>query len=72
MISSEYVGKTVEILSEGKVSEDDVDAADKSKQMGRTRTNKKVYFVCDEDTSGKLLDVKINNSVSVTLGGEPV
>ena len=72
MISSEYVGKTVEILSEGKVSEDDADAADKSKQMGRTRTNKKVYFVCDEDTSGKLLDVKINNSVSVTLGGEPV
>ena len=71
-ISSEYIGKTVEILSEGRVSDEDEDAVDKTKQMGRTRTNKKVYFVGDDDTSGKILHAKINNSVSVTLGGEIV
>ncbi len=68
-ISAGYIGRTVEILSEGSAANDE-EASDKTKQVGRTRTNKKVYFSSDEDTEGKLLDVKINNSVSVTLGGE--
>lgn len=69
-ISAQYVGKTVEILSEGRASDEEAPVADSSKQMGRTRTNKKVYFDCEDNTSGKMLNVKINNSVSVTLGGE--
>ncbi len=68
-ISKQYISKEVEILSEGYVSEDE-DCADNTKQVGRTRTNKKVYFNSDDDTSGKLLKAKITNSVSVTLGGE--
>lgn len=71
-ISAGYVGKTVEVLSEGYVSDDDEDAVDKSKQVGKTRTNKKVYFECEEDTKSKLLNVEVNNSVSVTLGGNIV
>lgn len=69
-ISAEYVGKRVEILSEGFACDDETGITDKTKQMGRTRTNKKVYFTCKEDTNGKILEAKINNSVSVTLGGE--
>lgn len=70
-ISAGYIGKTVEILSEGKVSEDD-ENADKTKQVGRTRTNKKVYFASDENTEGKLINTIITDSVSVTLSGKPV
>ncbi len=71
-ISKDYLGKTVEVLSEGYCRADDEDNADTTKQVGRTRTNKKVYFTADNDTDGKMLNVKINNSVSVTLGGEIV
>lgn len=74
-ISAGYVGKTVEVLSEGKVSADNTDDAEIAfengvKQVGKTRTNKKVYFVSDENTQGKLINTKITKSVSVTLGGE--
>lgn len=70
-ISREYVGKTVEILSEGFVGESEDDVGHGShRQMGRTGTNKKVYFSCEQDTKGKILNARITNSVSVTLGGE--
>lgn len=71
-ISANYVGKTVEILSEGRVGADDdaSPSSDPMRQVGRTRTNKKVYFTADNDTNGQLLQARITNSVSVTLGGE--
>lgn len=74
-ISAGYVGKTVEVLSEGRVMGDNdedknISFADGIKQVGKTRTNKKVYFTSDEDTEGKLVKTKITRSVSVTLGGE--
>ncbi len=73
-ISAEYVGKTAEILCEGAVSRSDEYSAEHEglRQVGKTSTNKKVYFSCDEDMSGKIVTAKITSSVSVTLGGELV
>ncbi len=50
-INSEYVGKSVEILVEGK---------QKGRWKGRTRTNKLVFFDSNEDLLGKLVDVFID------------
>ena len=73
-ISRDYIGKTVEILSEGFCAQDDEEcsAKDPLLQVGRTRTNKKVYFSCEEDTQGKLLQMDITNSATVTLNGKVV
>lgn len=50
-INSEYVGKSVEILVEGK---------QKGRWKARTRTNKLVFFDSSEDLLGKLVDVHID------------
>ncbi len=74
-ISRDYIGKTVEILSEGFCAQDEEEAhsaKDPLLQVGRTRTNKKVYFSCEEDTQGKLLQMDITNSATVTLNGKVV
>ncbi|MGL5642070.1 MAG: MiaB/RimO family radical SAM methylthiotransferase, partial [Paraclostridium sp.] len=63
-ISDSYVGKTVEVLVEGKSKTDD------NKFTGRTRQNKLVNFQCDrEDIIGTLVNVKIIESKTFSLNG---
>jgi len=61
-ISSSYIGKRVEVLSEG-MNDDGV-------YVGKTRTNKKVFFENGCNTYGKLVTVEITDSVSVALKGK--
>ena len=61
-ISDSYIGKKVEILSEGLNSD--------GACVGKTRTNKKVFFDDTQNTYGKLVTVEITNSVSVALKGK--
>ena len=63
-ISDSYVGKTVEVLVEGKSKTDD------NRYTGRTRQNKLVNFECDNDEIiGKLVNVKITESKTFSLNG---
>ena len=61
-----YDGRTVEVLVE------DYSKNDKYKLMGRTRTGKLVNFTGDENSIGKLTDVKITQALSFSLNGESV
>lgn len=66
-ISASYVGKTVEVLVEGKSKTDD------TKFTGRTRQNKLVNFTVknpEADLLGKLMDVKITEATTFSLVGE--
>ncbi len=68
-LNKEYVGKTVEVLIEGKSKTDD------SKFTGRTRQNKLVNFTVknpEENLVGKLMDVKISSATTFSLVGEEV
>ena len=63
-ISDSYVGKTVEVLVEGKSKTDD------NRYTGRTRQNKLVNFECDSDEIiGKLVNVKVTESKTFSLNG---
>ncbi|MEG0134356.1 MAG: TRAM domain-containing protein, partial [Clostridium sp.] len=63
-ISDSYVGKTVEVLVEGKSKTDD------NRFTGRTRQNKLVNFQCEsEDVIGTLINVKIIESKTFSLNG---
>lgn len=63
-ISDSYVGKTVEVLVEGKSKTDD------NKYTGRTRQNKLVNFEYDnDDIIGKLVNVKLTESKTFSLNG---
>ena len=63
-ISDSYVGKTVEVLVEGKSKTDD------NRYTGRTRQNKLVNFECDSDEIiGKLVNVKVIESKTFSLNG---
>jgi len=64
--NKEYQGKTVEVLVEG------VSKNDSTKLMGRTRTGKLVNFKGNEDSIGKLVQVKITEALSFSLTGEEV
>jgi tRNA-2-methylthio-N6-dimethylallyladenosine synthase len=59
----ELAGEKFEVLVEG------VSKRDKSKLMGRTRTNRIVVFEGDEPLAGKFVDVRIDSSTSLTLFG---
>ena len=58
-----YVGKTVELLVEGKSSRN------AERLAGRTRTNKIVNFEGPEDLIGKLVDVKVDSANAWALRG---
>ncbi|MGM9532007.1 tRNA (N6-isopentenyl adenosine(37)-C2)-methylthiotransferase MiaB, partial [Intestinibacter sp.] len=67
--NSVYQDKVVEVLVEGKSKTDD------TKFSGRTRQNKLVNFTVkdlDADLVGKLVDVKITETLSFSLNGEMV
>ncbi|MCR8744457.1 tRNA (N6-isopentenyl adenosine(37)-C2)-methylthiotransferase MiaB [Romboutsia lituseburensis] len=64
-INKEYVGKTVEVLVEGKSK------TDEEKFTGRTRQNKLVNFEsCEKDLIGKLVMVEITGANSFSLVGK--
>ncbi|WP_270940418.1 tRNA (N6-isopentenyl adenosine(37)-C2)-methylthiotransferase MiaB [Romboutsia lituseburensis] len=64
-INKEYVGKTVEVLVEGRSK------TDEDKFTGRTRQNKLVNFeACGEDLVGKLVMVEITGANSFSLVGK--
>ncbi|WP_434796170.1 tRNA (N6-isopentenyl adenosine(37)-C2)-methylthiotransferase MiaB [Terrisporobacter vanillatitrophus] len=66
-LNKEYVGKTVEVLIEGKSKTDD------SKFTGRTRQNKLVNFTVknpEENLVGKLMNIKISAATTFSLVGE--
>ena len=63
--NQELVGKTVEILVEGRSEK-----AGK-RMFGRTRTNKIVLFDGDERHRGELLPVRIERATTITLYGDP-
>ena len=63
-INKSYIGKTVEVLVEGKSK------TDENKFMGRTRQNKLVNFT-SEDTNlvGKLVNIDIVDATGFSLIG---
>ena len=68
-LNAQYVGKTVEVLIEGKSK------TDETKFTGRTRQNKLVNFTVknpESDLLGKLMDVKITEATTFSLVGEEV
>ena len=67
--NSVYKDEVVEVLVEGKSKNDD------TKFSGRTRQNKLVNFAVGDlntDLVGKLVDVKITETLSFSLNGEMV
>ena len=60
------VGKTVELLVEGKSKNNP------EMQSGRTRTNKLVHFAAAEDMTGKLVEVEITAAYTWYLTGKLV
>ena len=60
------VGKEYILLGEGKSKTND------HVESGRTDGNKLVHFVCDEDCTGKLVKVKINEAHTWSLNGRLV
>ena len=68
-INESYVGKTVEVLVEGRSK------TDETKFTGRTRQNKLINFSVknpEEDLLGKLMNVKVTESTTFSLIGEEV
>ena len=68
-LNAAYVGKTVEVLIEGKSKTDD------TKFTGRTRQNKLVNFSVEnpsDDLLGKLMNIKITEATTFSLIGEEV
>ena len=68
-INESYVGKTVEVLVEGKSKTDD------TKFTGRTRQNKLVNFSVENPSDsllGELMNVKITEATTFSLVGEEV
>lgn len=66
-INQSYIGKTVEVLVEGKSKTDD------NRFMGRTRQNKLVNFDAkSEDLIGKLINVDITSATGFSLIGKEI
>ncbi len=59
-INSQLLGKTVEVLVEGK---------EKGKWQGRTRTGKLVFFASGDDELGKLVKIRIEKTSPWSLQG---
>jgi tRNA-2-methylthio-N6-dimethylallyladenosine synthase len=60
-INAQLLGKTVEILAEGKV---------KDKWQGRTRTGKLVFFSDNNDCLGQLINIRIEKTSPWSLQGK--
>ena len=66
-INQSYIGRTVEVLVEGKSKTDD------NRFMGRTRQNKLVNFDAkSEDLIGKLINVEITSATGFSLIGKEI
>ena len=66
-INQSYIGKTVEVLVEGKSKTDD------NRFMGRTRQNKLVNFDAkSKDLIGKLINVEITSATGFSLIGKEI
>ena len=59
-INAQLLGKTVEILVEGRV---------KGKWQGRTRSDKLVFFTDDDDCLGQLVNIRIEKTSPWSLQG---
>ncbi|MFQ6122165.1 MAG: tRNA (N6-isopentenyl adenosine(37)-C2)-methylthiotransferase MiaB [Dehalococcoidales bacterium] len=60
-INARLLGKTVEVLVDGKV---------KGKWQGRTRTDKLVFFGDDDNCLGQLMNIRVNRTSPWSLQGE--
>ncbi|MFL6520706.1 MAG: tRNA (N6-isopentenyl adenosine(37)-C2)-methylthiotransferase MiaB [Chthoniobacterales bacterium] len=65
-INARLVGRDVEILCEGP------SRTNKTRMMGRTRTNKIIVFESEEERAGQLLDIHVEESTGFSLYGTPV
>jgi tRNA-2-methylthio-N6-dimethylallyladenosine synthase len=65
-INERLIGQTVEILCEG------LSKTNRSRLMGRTRTNKIVLFESADDLAGEFVDVQIERATGFSLYGTPV
>jgi len=64
-INDRLIGRTLEVLCEGPSK------TNPSRLTGRTRTNKIVHFVADDDLVGTLVDVRIERATGFSLYGTP-
>jgi tRNA-2-methylthio-N6-dimethylallyladenosine synthase len=65
-INARLVGRDVEILCEGP------SRTNKTRMMGRSRTNKIIVFESKEECAGQLLDIHVEESTGFSLYGTPV
>ena len=65
-INEQLVGRTLEVLCEGP------SRTNRSRLMGRTRTNKIVLFESHEDLTGTLVDVRIERVTGFSLYGDSI
>ena len=65
-INERVVGRTLEVLCEGP------SRTNRSRLMGRTRTNKIVLFEGSEEFVGAIVDVRIERATGFSLYGTPV
>jgi tRNA-2-methylthio-N6-dimethylallyladenosine synthase len=64
--NQDYAGKTLDVLVEGPSKND------AEKLMGRTRTGKLVNFSGSQESIGKIVNVRITETLSFSLNGEEV
>jgi tRNA-2-methylthio-N6-dimethylallyladenosine synthase len=64
-INERLIGRTLEVLCEGPSK------TNRSRLMGRTRTNKIVVFDSDDELVGGLVDVQIERATGFSLFGRP-
>jgi tRNA-2-methylthio-N6-dimethylallyladenosine synthase len=65
-INARLVGRDLEILCEGP------SRTNKTRMMGRTRTNKIVVFAGDGERAGEILDIHVEEATGFSLYGTPV
>jgi tRNA-2-methylthio-N6-dimethylallyladenosine synthase len=65
-INARLVGRDLEILCEGP------SRTNKSRLMGRTRTNKIVVFAGEPERAGQIFDIRIEDATGFSLYGTPV
>jgi len=65
-INERVVGRTLEVLCEGP------SRTNRSRLMGRTRTNKIVLFEGSEEFVGAIVDVRVERATGFSLYGTPV
>ena len=65
-INARLVGRDLEVLCEGP------SRTNKSRLMGRTRTNKIVVFAGESERAGEIFDLRIEEATGFSLYGTPV